>query len=125
MEGAAAPDCGGAMILRIYLIDDELRQWRDPEGRERIIERCRQIATGDMIDEVRIHYGNQGDVLELAPTSHEKLAARLRQLHLHGLADLLDEKRTPDVVERQKFADQLQALASNFAIKDPIGEPHS
>jgi hypothetical protein len=110
------------MLVKVFLVGDELEAWKDDKGREAIIERVRELGTGDDIDQVSIFYGTQGQVLELAPSSHVKLAARLRELGLHDLASLVDPKKQKDLVARQKYADQLQNVGLYFSPKEPMGE---
>jgi len=110
------------MLIRIILVGDELKQWQDDAGREALIERSRQLGAGDDIDQVTIHYGTSGQVLELAPSSHAKLAARLREMAMHELANLVDPAAQTDVLQRQKYADQIQNVGLYFAPKEPMGE---
>jgi hypothetical protein len=110
------------MLVKVFLVGEELEDWKDERGRGRIIDRVRQLGAGDDIDQVSIFYGTQGQVLELAPSSHVKLAARLRELGLHELATLVDPKKQKDLVARQKYADQLQNLGLYFSPKEPMGE---
>ncbi len=105
------------MLVSVYLVGKELEVWNTDKGRAELIERVREIASGDDIDKVSIFYGGVGQVLELAPSSHAKLAARLRELAMHELADLVDPKKQEDLVERQKYADQLQNLGIYFSPK--------
>lgn len=108
------------MIVRVYLQNDELERWAG-DGRDEIIERVRQMTRGDDIESVKIHYGVRGEVLELGPSSHAKMAARLRELGLHDLANFVDPKHEPDIVRRQKVCDQLHRYGVSFGPKDPMG----
>lgn len=109
------------MLIKVFLVGDELEKWNTDNGRAELIDRVREIGTGTDIHQVSIFYGAQGQVLELAPSSHEKLASRLRELTMHELADLVDPKKQEGLVERQKYADQLQKLGIYFSPQDPVG----
>jgi hypothetical protein len=110
------------MIVKVFLVNNELEQWRDETERARLIERIRSLGEKDDIDQLQIYYGTSGQVLELAPYAHEKLARRLRELGYNDLAALVDPEREPDIVRRQKFADQIQGLGLYFAPKEPMGD---
>lgn len=109
------------MLIKVYLVGDELRQWQSETGRAALIDRVRTLALGEDIDQVSIHYGVGGQVLELAPTSHTKLAARLREMQMHKLADLVDPAKEKDLVTRQQYADQIQNIGLYFGPKEPMG----
>lgn len=109
------------MLVKVFLVNDELKRWNDEGGREEIIQRVRELGTGDDIDQVSIYYGTAGQVLELAPSSHAKLARRLREMNMDALADLVDPRKQDDVVVRQKYADQIQNVGIYFAPKEPMG----
>lgn len=111
------------MLVKVYLVNDELKRWNDEKGREKLIQRVRELGTGDDVDQVSIYYGGAGQVLELAPSSHDKLARRLREMDMHDLANLVDPKQQEDVVTRQKYADQIQNVGIYFAPKEPMGGP--
>lgn len=103
------------MILKIQLNSEEYQAWGTPEGKERLIRRCRELSTGADIDRVSV----QVDALhafELAPTSHEKMAVRLRELGMRHLADLVDPEKNPDDESRAKYADQLVRYGEQYSV---------
>jgi hypothetical protein len=107
------------MKIQVYLIGDELKLFGEKEGRAAIIERVRTLSMGEDVDKVQIYYGVQsGQVIELAPTSHAKLAARLREMALPALANLIDPEIERDIVKRQAFADEIQNVGTYFGPKD-------
>ncbi len=109
------------MLIKVTLVGDELETWKDEEGRAALIKRVRQLSTGEDIDQVSIYFGGLGQVLELAPSSHAKLAVRLREMALHDLANLVDPARQSDMVLRQKYADQLHNASIYLGLKKPYG----
>lgn len=109
------------MIVRFFLNSEEVKLWDDAERRVALVDRCRELAVGDDIDSIHIHYGAQGDVLELAPAGHQALATRMRQIGARDLANLVDPDVEKDVLKRQKVADQIHKLGSAWAPKAPYG----
>lgn len=106
------------MILRIQLTQDEHELWATPEGKEQLLKRCRELATGDDIDRAVVHTDNMHQ-FELAPSSHAKLATRLRELGMRELAALVDPAKNKDDESRAKFADQLMRYGMQYSVAAP------
>jgi hypothetical protein len=104
--------------IRVNLNDKEAKDWQAAgAGRDLLLERVRDLAKGDDVDRVEVYAGAL-HLVELAPSSHGKLAARLRQMALHRVADMVDPTINGDDVERSKVADEITNLGRAFSERD-------